>query len=243
MAAMQCKVTLLLWSYAGYPTRSCANKDIFLSLRTQWCYTTVGTTISLALTACPTPYPPHLFRPKVLTACHRHHVLSGGMIPLYLVVNSLGMMDTIWAVVLPVSINTYNMIIIRTTFSAVPEAMIESAQLDGANDFVILFRFIIPVSKAVLATMLLFYAVSYWNSFFNEMLYLNSKSKYPMQIILRNILISGLFLGGGIVHRGSSASPCRIHHALGRHYHHHPAISDRVPVFAEAFCQGRDDRP
>ena len=118
---------------------------------------------------------------------------SGGMIPSYLVVKELGLMDTMWAIVLPVAINTYNMIIIRTSFQSLPESLFESAQLDGANDFTILFRIALPLSKAVLATMVLFYSVSHWNSYFSAMLYLDSKDKYPLQIILRNKLISGLF--------------------------------------------------
>jgi putative aldouronate transport system permease protein len=172
------------------------NESIFVSMKNTVIYTVFGTVVSLVM-SCLCAYP--LSRPafsgrRALTGVVVLTMFfSGGMIPLYLVVRSLNMLDTIWAVILPVSINTYNMIIIRTSFSAVPESMIESAQLDGANDFTILFRFVIPVSKAVLATMLLFYAVSYWNSYFNEMLYLNSSSKYPMQIILRNMLISGIF--------------------------------------------------
>jgi putative aldouronate transport system permease protein len=172
------------------------NEQIFNSMKNSFIYTTAGTSLSLLLSClCAYPLSRRTFSGrKVLTSFVVFTMFfSGGMIPLYLVVNSLKMMDTIWAVILPVSINTYNMIIIRTAFQSVPESMIESAQLDGANDFMILFRFVIPVSKAVLATMLLFYAVSYWNSYFNEMLYLNSRSKYPMQIILRNMLISGLF--------------------------------------------------
>ena len=85
------------------------------------------------------------------------------------------------------------MIIIRTSFQAIPESLIESAQLDGANDVVILCRIVLPLSKAVLATMLLYYAVSHWNDYFNAMLYINSKELYPLQIMLRNMLIAGLF--------------------------------------------------
>lgn len=118
---------------------------------------------------------------------------SGGMVPLYLVVKELELLDTVWALVLPVAISTYNMIIIRTSFQAIPESLIESAQLDGANDVVILCRIVLPLSKAVLATMLLYYAVSHWNDYFNAMLYINSKELYPLQIMLRNMLIAGLF--------------------------------------------------
>ena len=118
---------------------------------------------------------------------------SGGMIPMYLTVRSFGMMDTMWALILPGAISTYNMIIIRTAFQSIPESLIESAQLDGANDVIVLFRIVIPLSKATLATMLLFYSVTHWNSYFDAMLYLNKKELYPLQIMLRNMLIGGLF--------------------------------------------------
>ena len=156
------------------------NKDIFISFKNSFVYTVLGTFINLLLSClCAYPLSRRTFSGRRF--CTGMIVVtmffSGGMIPLYLVVRSLGMMDTIWAVVLPVAINTYNMIIIRTSFQTIPESLIESAQIDGANDFVILFRIIIPVSRAVLATMLLFYAVSHWNSYFNEMLYLNTKKQ------------------------------------------------------------------
>ncbi|MGN0762922.1 MAG: carbohydrate ABC transporter permease, partial [Aristaeellaceae bacterium] len=118
---------------------------------------------------------------------------SGGMIPLYLTVKQFGMMDTIWALVLPGAISTYNMIVIRTAFQSIPDSLIESAQLDGANDLIILWKIVVPLSKATLATMLLFYAVTHWNSYFDAMLYINKKEMYPLQIMLRNMLIGGLF--------------------------------------------------
>jgi putative aldouronate transport system permease protein len=119
--------------------------------------------------------------------------VSGGMIPGYLLVSSLGLLDTMWSVLLPVAINTYNMIVIRTSFQSLPESLIESAKIDGANDFYILGKIVMPLSKAVLATMVLFYSVSHWNNYFSPMIYLNTKSKYPLQIILRNLVVSGMF--------------------------------------------------
>ncbi len=184
------------------------NNDIFIAFKNSFVYTLLGTFINLLFSClCAYPLSRRTFSGRgfltgmiVVTM-----FFSGGMIPLYLVVQSLGMMDTVWAVVLPVAINTYNMIIIRTSFQAIPESLVESAQIDGANDFVILFRIIIPVSRAVLATMVLFYAVSHWNSYFKEMLYLNTKSKYPLQIILRNMLVSGLFSEEATMAGGASS--------------------------------------
>ena len=117
--------------------------------------------------------------------------VSGGMIPLYLVIMNLRMINTMWAIVLPPAISTYNMIVMRTSFEAIPISLTESAYLDGANDMQILGKVIMPLSKPILATMTLFYAVSHWNSFFPAMLYLNSQDKYPVQVIMRDIVIAG----------------------------------------------------
>ncbi len=115
--------------------------------------------------------------------------LSGGMIPSYLVVKSLGLLDTVWALVLPTAISTYNMIVMRSFFEGIPTELRESAFIDGANDIVMLFKITIPLSLPILATMTLFYATGTWNSFFPALLYISEKSKYPVQLILRNMLI------------------------------------------------------
>ncbi len=114
---------------------------------------------------------------------------SGGMIPDFLLVEGLDLIDTPWALILPSAINTFNLIIMRTAFAAVPDALEESAKLEGANDITILFKIYLPISKAVLAVMLLYYAVAHWNSWFPAMLYLRSRALYPLQLILREILI------------------------------------------------------
>ncbi len=116
---------------------------------------------------------------------------GGGMIPKYLVVKSLGLLDTIWAVVLPSSVSAWNLIVMRTFFTNFPEEIEHSGWLDGLNDFGILFYLVIPTSSAILATMSLFHAVGYWNSFMEPFLYLNTESKYPLQVILRSIIIQG----------------------------------------------------
>ncbi|HOJ11474.1 MAG TPA: carbohydrate ABC transporter permease [Clostridiales bacterium] len=116
---------------------------------------------------------------------------GGGMIPKYLVVKSLGLLDTIWAVVLPSSISAWNLIVMRTFFINFPEEIEQSGWLDGLNDFGILFYLVIPTSGAILATMSLFHSVGYWNSFMEPFLYLKTESKYPLQVILRSIIIQG----------------------------------------------------
>lgn len=117
--------------------------------------------------------------------------LSGGLIPFYLTVRNLGLYNTRWAMLLPVAINTWNLIVMRTSMSQVPESLEEAAKMDGANDFVILFRIIMPVIKSTVAVMVLFYAVQHWNSWFNAMIFLQDRSKYPLQLFLREILLSG----------------------------------------------------
>lgn len=114
---------------------------------------------------------------------------SGGLIPFYLQVKGLGLSDTLWALILPTAMSTYNLIVLRTAFSAVPESLEEAARIDGAQDFTILFRVILPVTLPSIAVMVLFYGVSYWNSWFYSMVFLRSRRLYPLQLILREILI------------------------------------------------------
>lgn len=115
---------------------------------------------------------------------------SGGLIPVFLLVNNwLNLGDTLLAVIFPGLISTWNLIILRTSFGTIPESLIESAHLDGANDFSILVRIVIPLSLPVMAVMVLFYGVGHWNSWFNAMIYLRDRSNYPLQLILREILI------------------------------------------------------
>jgi len=115
---------------------------------------------------------------------------SGGMIPSYLLIAiNLGWLNTFWAVTIPSAISTFNLIICRTAFAAVPDSLEESARIDGANDIIILYRIMIPLTKAMLAVLTLFYAVGHWNSWFPAMLYLRNSSLHPLQLVLRSILI------------------------------------------------------
>lgn len=114
---------------------------------------------------------------------------SGGMIPFYLVVNNIGLSNTLWSLIFPVAINTYNMIILRTSFQGVPASLEEAAIIDGAGPVRILTRVILPLSKAALAVMVLYYGVWHWNAWFNAMLFLKDRTKFPLQLILREILI------------------------------------------------------
>ena len=114
---------------------------------------------------------------------------NGGLVPTYLTVKNLGLIDNRLALILPVAISTWNLIILRTSIEALPQSLIESARIDGANDVVILFRIVLPLVKATIAVLVLYYAVGHWNSWVNAMLYIKDRSKYPLQLILREILI------------------------------------------------------
>lgn len=114
---------------------------------------------------------------------------SGGLIPTYLNVRDLGMLDSIWSLIIPGAITTSNLIIMRSAFLSVPDSLSEAARMDGANHIQILFKVMLPLVKATLAVMVLYYAVSHWNAWFQASIYLRTPSKYPLQLVLRNILV------------------------------------------------------
>lgn len=115
---------------------------------------------------------------------------GGGLIPTYLLINHLGMLNTVWVLLIPGAIGTFNMIIMRTGFQSVPVSLEESAKIDGASDLTILFRIIIPLSMPVIAVMILWYAVGHWNSYFGALIYLRDRELFPLQLVLREILIT-----------------------------------------------------
>jgi len=117
-------------------------------------------------------------------------VFQGGLIPLYLVVKGVGLVDSLWATIIPFAINTFNLIIMRTAFQAVPDSLEESAKIDGANHFTILFRIVLPLSMPVIAVMILYYAVEKWNGWFWASVFLKNRDLFPLQLILREILIA-----------------------------------------------------
>lgn len=157
-------------------------------------YTLVGTAINLGMTIlCAYPLSrKELYGRGAITVLVTFTMFfSGGLIPLFLQVTNLGLRDTMWALVLPGAISTYNMIVMRSFFQNIPAELHESAYLDGANDFTVLLWIILPLSGAMIATMTLFYAVGHWNSFFSALIYLDTREKYPLQLVLRNIVIQG----------------------------------------------------
>ncbi|AIQ19776.1 sugar ABC transporter permease [Paenibacillus sp. FSL H7-0357] len=114
---------------------------------------------------------------------------QGGLVPFYLIVKSYGLLDSLWALILPTAVSTFNLIIMRTYFMAIPKELEESAFLDGAGHFTILFRIFIPLSMPVVAVLILYYGVGHWNSWFNAMIFLRDQDLYPIQLVVRNIIL------------------------------------------------------
>ncbi len=157
-------------------------------------YTVVGTVINLVLTvlaAYPLSRKDLAVRNPIMMLFAFTMLFNGGMIPTYLLVRDLGMLDTMWAILLPTAISVWNLIITRTYFqTSIPQEILESASIDGCNDFQFLIKMVIPLSVPILAVNVLLYAVGHWNSYFNEMIYLSTNTKYPLQLILRDILLN-----------------------------------------------------
>ena len=155
--------------------------------------TLVGTAIALAVTialAYATSRPVLFGRPVLLMVLFTL-LFAPGIIPMFLMVKQLGLLDSLWSLILPGALGAFNFVVLRTFFMNVPGELLESARIDGASDFTILRRIVLPLSKAVVAVVGLFYAVGFWNAFFNALLYLNDTSKWPVQVILRTYVLQG----------------------------------------------------
>ena len=116
-------------------------------------------------------------------------LFSGGLIPNYLLVKSLGLLNKLWSIILPTALSTFNLIIMKTFFQNIPEELEEASKIDGCNNFMILIKIYVPLSLAGIATLSLFYAVNHWNNYFNPMLYISDSKLFTLQIKLRQILL------------------------------------------------------
>lgn len=116
-------------------------------------------------------------------------LFSGGMIPSYILVKELGLMDSVWALVIPAAISPFNVIIVRNFYQSIPESLEESAKIDGANDMLILWRIVLPLSLPVLATVMLWILVGHWNAWFDAVLYIQDRSKFVLQQLLRELIV------------------------------------------------------
>lgn len=169
------------------------NPNIPVSYLNTIIYVVVGTSINILMTtlgAYALSRKGYMFKKTITLLIVFTMYFNGGLIPNFLLIKALGMYNTIWALVVPGAISTWNLIVMKTCFQAIPVSLEESARLDGANDFVILLKVFLPLSKATMAVMLLFYAVTQWSSWFNAMIYLSDRKKFPLQLIMREILIA-----------------------------------------------------
>lgn len=186
---------LLLWP-AGFSSGAykavLENDMIFTGYRNTLFIVVVGTTLNIVMSALGAYF-----------LCHEEQAInkaamifiiitmffSGGMIPGYLNVRSLGLYNTIWSLILPGALSTFNMIILRTSFQGIPGSLEESAKLDGAGHMTVLWKIFLPLSKATIAVLVLYYGVAHWNAWFGAMMYLQDRNLYPLQLVLREILI------------------------------------------------------
>ena len=153
----------------------------------------VGSSISLVLTALGAYFLSRknvMLQTPVMLYIIFTMFFSGGMIPFYFTVKQLGLYNSLWSLILPTAMNTFNLIIMRTGFSSIPDSLEESAKLDGAGHLTILFRIVLPLSMPVIAVIILYYAVEKWNAWFHAMMFIQDRVKYPLQLVLRGILLS-----------------------------------------------------
>lgn len=115
---------------------------------------------------------------------------SGGLVPYFLTIKGLGLMDSIWVMIVPTAVNTFNVILLKNYFKDIPKGLEDSAKIDGASDFTVLWKIVIPISKPIIAAISLFYAVDRWNEWYNGMLFINDSKKFPLQLILRNAIVN-----------------------------------------------------
>jgi len=179
-------------TFEGYRT-ILQNDDIWRGYLNTIILTTVGTTINLLVTI-PAGYvlsrkdfPLKSFFTKMMIVTM---FISGGLIPTYILVNDLGLSNSLWALILPGAASVYNIVVTRTFFqSTIPDELTEAAVMDGASDFRIFLSVVLPISKPIIAVMALFYGVNHWNQYFDALIYLDDRNKYPLQMILREILV------------------------------------------------------
>ncbi len=172
------------------------NPDIWNAYKNTLIYVVLGTTITIMLNTM-AAYPlsvKQFYGRKYITVYFTVTMFfSGGLIPTYLLISRLGMIDTIWVMVIPTSVTAWNIIVFRTNFQGIPESLIEAAKMEGANSFRIYLQIVIPLSKPIIATISLFTVVGIWNNFFQALIYLNDNRMIPLQNYLRTLIISANF--------------------------------------------------
>ena len=178
------------WSFEGY-SYMIQTAELWTSYANSIFITLVGTLVNMIITIMAA----YVLSKKDLKG---HRILmflavftmmfSGGIIPTYMVVKSLGLINSLWSMILPSAINTYNLIVLRNFFADLPVELEEAAKLDGCTDVGILFKIMVPISKPAITTVTLFYAVDHWNDFFSAVMYISNRAKWPLQLFLRSML-------------------------------------------------------
>ena len=169
------------------------HKNILSGYRNTFLYTTIGTLLNITITmmcAYPLSRRDMQWKKPYMILFVITMYFGGGLIPTYMVISRLGLLNTFWVMVIPGMLGVYNMIVTRTfIMSTIPQEVLESAQIEGCSDARYFFAFVLPLSKAILAVQALFYGVGHWNAYFNAMIYLSKPQLYPLQLILRQILV------------------------------------------------------
>ena len=189
-------------------------KDLWLGYWNTIKYTVVGTVIAIIATV-PAAYAlsrADLMGRKQITFLFTFTMFfQGGIIPLFLVINRIKIYDTIWAVTLPVAVSVWNLIVCRSFFeSSVPTEIIEAAKIDGCNEFRTFFSVVMPISQVIIAVMILFYATSLWNSFMQPLMFLRTSDRMPLQVVLRNLVLSNQAAAMSVDSAGDTAARQKI---------------------------------
>ena len=208
-------------------------KSIWIGYRNTIFYTVVGTMINLIMTVCAAyPLSRKDFMPRnffmfmfMLTM-----YFGGGLIPTYLIVNKLGMINTVWAMMIPGACSIYNVIITRTYFiNSIPGSLKDAAELDGANSFQYLVKVVLPLSKPIIAVIALYYAVGHWNDYFTALIYINKTGLMPLQSFLRDLLMSNKLTMGNSM-GGLDAATAEAKMQLSQTLKYSAIIVSTVPV-------------
>lgn len=213
------------------------NPDIWIGYRNTIMYVAIGILIHLAI-LLPAAYV--LSRPetkgKVIIMWYILFTMlfNGGMIPTYLVVKNLGMLDTIWAIVVPGALGAWSVLVARTFFQQnVPNQLVEAAKIDGASDFYIFGRIALPLSVPIIAVMALFHGVSLWNQYFSALIYLSDRNLFPLQLILREILVlNEMNTGEGVQDIADSAGSFRDQVKIAAQIKYAVMIVSTLPLIA-----------
>ncbi len=200
------------WTLTAYE-RVMSNSQIWVGFKNALVYSVLFTALSVVITllaAYPMSRSDFKGRGFFNTIFVITMFFGGGLIPTYLLISDLGMLDTIWAILLPGAFSVWNMIIARTYYRGIPQDLQEAAEIDGANEMVYFFKVLLPVCTPIIATIAMWQFVGMWNSYFDAMIYLNSASKQPLQLVLRSILIQNQPEPGMVADMQSTAERAQL---------------------------------